>query len=231
MVVGNGLIAQAFSIFKDTEDVTIFASGVSNSNIVDTAELDREVGLLTKYLDRDACLVYFSTVSLYDSSVENSQYIQHKKGIEALIASTCKKYIILRIPIVVGRSSNPHTLTNNLVNQIKGNSAIRVFKKASRYLMDIDSIVETVVPIILNSKYHNSTWNICFNNRTNVEELVTSLEEILGIVVEKQYSDKGCSYEVPNEKFIKHLDSVGYVVPKDYVRLTLEKYYTNLNLK
>lgn len=229
MVVGNGLIAQAFSSFKDIQEITIFASGVSNSNVVNVSELEREIKLLTEYLNKDACLVYFSTVSLYDSSVENSQYIQHKRTVEALITEKCKDYLILRIPIVVGNSSNIHTLTNNLVSQIRNSSALRVFKKASRYLMDIDSIVETVTPIILDKTHHNSIWNICFNNRINIEEIIATLEEILNTEVEKEYLDKGCCYEVPNQKFITYLNSVGYEVPKDYIKLTLQKYYSNLN--
>ena len=229
MVVGNGLIAQAFSSFKDIQEVIIFASGVSNSNVVDISELQREIKLLTEYLNKDACLVYFSTVSLYDSSVANSQYIQHKKTVEALITEKCKDYLILRIPIVVGNSNNIHTLTNNLVSQIRKSSTLKVFKKASRYLMDIDSIVETVTPIISNKVYHNSVWNICFSNRINIEELITSLEEVLNTKVEKEYLDKGCCYEVPNQKFLTYLNSVGYELPKDYIKLTLQKYYSNLN--
>lgn len=228
MVVGNGLIAQAFYSFRDIQDVTIFASGVSNSNIVGTSEIIREVELLTEYLNTGNCLVYFSTVSLYDNSIENSQYIQHKKRVETLIAENCKNYLILRIPIVVGSSTNIHTLTNNLVNQIRSSNTLKVFTKATRYLMDIDSIVETVTPIILDKKYYNSTWNICFDNQIGIEELINSLEEVLNIEVEKEYLDKGCCYQVPNQKFLNHLEDKGYRIPENYIKLTLEKYYGNL---
>jgi nucleoside-diphosphate-sugar epimerase len=225
MVVGNGMMAQAFAKFKKTPEVIIYASGVSNSNVTDLSELHREVETISQYLNTSECLVYFSTLSIYDSTVQNSLHVQHKKRMEELIKTSCKKYIIFRIPIVIGKSNNPHTLINTLLNQIRKGETLRVFKKAFRYVIDIDDIVEIATPIILNQKNHNSIWNMCFNNNTSIQEIITYIEDVIGIVAKKQYIDKGDKYIVPNDNFLQYLDSIGYKLPTDYINQTLKKYY------
>jgi nucleoside-diphosphate-sugar epimerase len=144
---------------------------------------------------------------------------------EKLIKTSCKKYIIFRIPIVIGKSNNPHTLINTPLNQIRKGETLRVLKKAFRYVIDIDDIVEIATPIILNQKNHNSIWNMCFNNNTNIQEIITYIEDVIGIVAKKQYIDKGDKYIVPNDNFLQYLDSIGYKLPTDYINQTLKKYY------
>ena len=45
MVIGNGLVASAFSKYKNDDDVIIFASGVSNSSTNKKEEFEREINL------------------------------------------------------------------------------------------------------------------------------------------------------------------------------------------
>jgi hypothetical protein len=42
MVVGDGMMTEAFSAFRDNAEVVIFASGVSNSLEIDPAAFHRE---------------------------------------------------------------------------------------------------------------------------------------------------------------------------------------------
>lgn len=225
MVIGSGFIAKAFDKFNNIPNITIYASGVSNSNISDAAELDREIVMLKQYLHTKNCLVYFSTISIHDTSLENTPYVQHKKKIENIIKSNCTNYLIFRIPIVVGYSNNPYTLINTLVNQIKRGDTLKVFNKASRYLMDVDDIVRIATTIILDQKKHNTIWDMCFDNKTNISKIITDLENIVGIVAKKEYINKGCSYDVPNENFLTYLQSIGYILPENYIEQTLKKYY------
>jgi len=48
MVIGSGFIAKAFDKFNNIPNITIYASGVSNSNISDTTELGREIVMYIK---------------------------------------------------------------------------------------------------------------------------------------------------------------------------------------
>jgi hypothetical protein len=93
--------------------------------------------------------------------------------------------------------------------------------------MDIDTIVETVSHIIHNSHKFNCVWNVCLENRIHIEELVAELELILNVVATKEYIDKGVCYTVPNKLFLDYIHNIGYVIPVDYNKKTLQKYYQN----
>ena len=117
MVIGNGLIANAFNQYKNNDDVIIFASGVSNSSNNKIEEFEREINLLNEYLISDKKLIYFSTCSITDNS-KKSDYINHKIFMENFIKSNHNNYIIFRLPIVVGKCNNKNTFFNNIRDKI-----------------------------------------------------------------------------------------------------------------
>ncbi len=226
MVVGKGLLAKAFSHFQNDESVIVFASGVSNSNTLDPLHFEREINLLRQYLNQRACLIYFSTVSVFDTSLINSQYIIHKKKIEKLIQENCIDYFIFRLPILVGETTNTHTLTNHLVQQIKGKQLVTIFSNACRYLMDIDDVSKILGSIICNSTIHNRIWNCCFNNRIEVPELISIIEKILEMNCEKSIIEKGECYKVPNHEFLNYLQEIKFQEDEFYNERILRKYYS-----
>ncbi|MEJ0107136.1 MAG: hypothetical protein WDO19_33435 [Bacteroidota bacterium] len=103
MVIGQGLIAKRFSSYQADNSYVIFASGVSNSSDKDIANFEREKKLLIKTIHEhaDKALVYFSTCSMYDNTLKNSFYVQHKIEME----ETIKK--ITRISIFSGFQTWP----------------------------------------------------------------------------------------------------------------------------
>ena len=157
MVVGNGLIANAFKKYIKDDSIVIFASGVSDSLQTFSHEFIREKKLLLQYLSPKRKLIYFSTCSLSDESLSNSQYIQHKKEIENLIAEKQEQYIIFRLPIIVGQSHNPYTLTNYFYNKIKGNKTFQVYRNSCRYLLDIDDALKIIKLILSKNIFFNET--------------------------------------------------------------------------
>ena len=134
------MIAQAFSQYKNNDEVIIFASGVSNSGEEQNSEYDREFNLLKSQLPTDKKLIYFSTVSIFDPDYVNKKYISHKLKIESFIAFNFSNYIIFRLPIVVGKTDNSHTFFNYMKDKIIRGEEITIYKNANRYLIDIDEI-------------------------------------------------------------------------------------------
>ncbi len=121
MVIGDGLIARCLQSFAENDQYLIFASGVSNSNENNEAAYLREFNLLKSYYANhpDKIFVYFSTVAVLDPSIQNKKYILHKKKIEKHIAHHFHKFLIFRLPNVVGLSNNPHTLMNFFLEKSK----------------------------------------------------------------------------------------------------------------
>ena len=76
MIIGKGMIAKAFDLYKKNQDIVIFASGVSNSLEENIKCFEREEALLKKTIleNKSATFVYFSTCSIMDQSVNQKKY-------------------------------------------------------------------------------------------------------------------------------------------------------------
>lgn len=79
MVIGNGLLATAFSNYKGDNSILIFASGVSNSGNTNLSEFEREKSLLKSALDLKLRLIYFSILAYTILSCKTAHIYYTKK--------------------------------------------------------------------------------------------------------------------------------------------------------
>jgi len=163
VIVGSGLLAQGFvQCFAERGDVWIYAAGVSNSSCVDFRDFNRERLRLLGALDegRNAgCFIYFSTCSAYDLEAYSTPYVQHKLAMEGLVEKHLK-CLIVRLPQVVGKTTNPHTLLNYLFSKVSQNKPFHVWSKARRNIIDIDDIVSIVQVLVADSLKRNMIVNV-----------------------------------------------------------------------
>ena len=225
MIIGNGLIAKAFSEFKKDSEVLIFASGVSNSSLNSAKDFERELSLLKENISEDKLLVYFSTVSVFDKSLSSLPYILHKKKIENFVAENCKSYCIIRLPNVVGKTSNNHTLTNHIYNKISKGETVKIHKNASRYLMDIDDVSQMVSKIISANLFRNKTVNVCFSNLISMPKLMRIFSDVLKTEIKTIELERGNTYDVENGDFRAFLKNHNFTISEDYNRSLIKKYY------
>jgi len=222
MVVGYGLLAKAFKQYENNNKVLIFASGVSNSSETNAAAYARERELLAEFATVDKKLIYFSTTSIYDQSLQSSNYIKHKLDVESYIASTFPNYIIFRLPNVVGVTKNNNTFFNNIKSKLINGQEIRVNKHAYRYIVDIDDLVATL-PSVIDCE-NRITINACYNNKTSVRDLV----KLMGTILHKEYNeilvDGGGNYTVDNSKFLSYVSKESVALSQDYDYIVLNKY-------
>lgn len=203
MVIGSGLIASAFTSFQNDDSVVIFASGVSNSSLVSSAEFSRERSLLEAQFKLSRPIVYFSTVGVFDTSQTDRRYIQHKKEMEELIKESGEPYLIFRLPIVAGKSRNPNTLLNFLYQRVNSGERFELHGKACRYLITIDEIRELLGEIIRERVNWKDTINVCFDKQYTVRELVRAMEGITGKTANYDEVHAGSCYEVDNSEFLE----------------------------
>lgn len=227
MVVGNGLLAKAFEHYKDDDQVIIFASGVSNSKETNEKEFEREEKLL-KSTPKDRLIVYFGTCSVYDPSTQNSKYVIHKMYIERLIHIYFPKYIIFRLPIVIGNIGNPHTFFNHFKNKIISGEDLFVQNLASRHLIDIDD-VKTILTLIINKEKESSEMShkkidVGFDNETNVKDIVSTMIQILEKNNKINIEGVGSNYTYPKKEFELYLKEFNYTLPENYTYNLLKKY-------
>ncbi|AEV99357.1 hypothetical protein A4D02_34140 [Niastella koreensis] len=182
MVVGNGLIAKAFDPWYSKDDrFLVFASGVSNSGTADPAQFSREARLLEQTLQQhpEKTLAYFSTCSVYDASLSNSPYVQHKLAMENLIRTSHTGYHIFRISNLAGNTSNPNTFLNYFAQHIQSGSFFYLWHNTWRNVLDVTDLVAICNHILQQGLYKNEIVNIANPISNNVEEIVNILETVL----------------------------------------------------
>lgn len=135
MIVGRGDIA---SILNDRDDVTFFASGVSNSSETRESEFNREINLLLNQ-NKDKSLFYFSSIALdiLDKSV--NRYYFHKHKMENLIRNNFKNHTIIRIGNITW-GNNPHTFLNSIRDKIRKNEPIHIADEY-RYVINKEQLL------------------------------------------------------------------------------------------
>jgi dTDP-4-dehydrorhamnose reductase len=219
MIVGRGLIATAFkkSLF-DHHSFVVFASGVSNSTESDPGAYAREWELLASTITKNTTLIYFSTISIFDPTKTVTPYIRHKISIERLIQEKAESYLIVRLPILVGRTDNPHTLINYLTNAIREHRPIELHALACRYLLDIDDLIPLLTPYGFD-KTIRLVLNIPGSKKITVPELVNKIQERLQTEGIFTWQNTGACYDIPNDS-----TETIYLESENYVDDLLRKY-------
>ncbi|MDQ5906904.1 MAG: hypothetical protein QG592_330 [Pseudomonadota bacterium] len=169
MIVGSGLIAKAL---RDKQGVIQYAAGVSNSRCEDADEFDRDKQRLSEHLKLDGLFVYFSTCSEADT-----QYVKHKRECERMVEDR-GNYLICRLPIVAGKTTNPHTLLNFLHSRISRSERFDLLPDARRNIIDTVDI-STIVRWLLKEGAQDETVNIAAPMDYSMRQIVTAFEHLL----------------------------------------------------
>ena len=147
MIIGSGFIAQNFKkkfFLLKKYNVAIYASGVSNSQSKNANHFLREKKKLIYYRKKieKKILVYISTWSIYDPSRKNTSYVKHKLEMENLIKKNFNKFIIFRLPEVVGYNSNKKNLINFFYVNIINNKKFKLWINSKWNIIDIDDAIK-----------------------------------------------------------------------------------------
>lgn len=228
MVIGSGLIARAFGHFRDTEDVLVFASGVSNSRESDPQAFLRESDLARKTMaDHPGKLfAYFSTCSIEDPDVRDTPYVRHKLAMEKLVEGRAARYLIFRLPQVVGRSENGATLVNFLHQCIVNGRPFELWEKAVRYIIDIEDVRLIVTHLLSTAQRENRAMTVA-SYPSPVLNIVRALERITGKSANYKAIDRGTSYRLDVSELQPVLEKLGIAFEADYLEKVLEKYFAN----
>ncbi len=233
MIIGNGLLANAFAEFGPEDKIVIFASGVSNSTETGAAAFDREIDLLNECIDRyrEKKWVYFSTCSVTDPSLSRSAYILHKLRIEEIIRERLKHFVIFRVSNIVGGTSNPHTVMNYLVRCIAGGDEFNLWERAERNFIDIDDVVRIVGTVLREDIFRNGTVNIANPKNTSIVKLVELIESFLGKKAVCTREPSGGSPEIDISAIAEIIESKKLEFGDNYVENLLVKYYSRFQIR
>jgi nucleoside-diphosphate-sugar epimerase len=224
VVVGNGLLGKSMNLFADHDDILIFASGVSNSKENRVSEYDRELNLLHTFLGTEQKIIYFSTCSVLYDCIKQTDYIKHKIQVEDFIKSNFKNYIIFRLPNVVGHTENQHTSFNFFKRNLLDNVEINVEENTTRYFIDVDDIVETIIPIIKDQTQNKKKINVCFDTKISIIDLIGLMSDQLKVTPKINIIKDGCSFDVDNVDFLGLVGKKYKSIDQDYNYNLIKKY-------
>lgn len=225
MIIGNGLIANAFrkSIFN--REVIVFASGPSDSKNTAQNEFEREFNLLQNTIEKskDKLLIYFSTASVLDSSLKNSDYCQHKLKIEKHIEEHAQHYLIARVSNVVGAGGNSKTIFNFFKEKIIHNEQFDLWRNAERNLIDINDLTR-IIEYLVNNNYQNQIILTINPISISVLELVKMMEHKLRMDAKFNLIDAGEKLNFDTSAVINEFNCFNIDFANSYYEKLLDKY-------
>ncbi|WP_426662534.1 NAD-dependent epimerase/dehydratase family protein [Rhodanobacter aciditrophus] len=226
MIVGKGLLAKAFEQhFGDNRDVVIFASGVSNSLETRLSEFAREELLLRELLDPSiGRFVYFGSCGAKADESELTAYMRHKLAMESLVLSV-PHGLVLRLPQVVSRAANPHTLTNFLRDRIVTGEHFTVWSRAERNLIDIDDIVDIAVHLIRCLPQEATAVSVASLRSLLMPEIIQIFERVLGRSANCTYQDAGAPLSIDTTVAREISLELGIELGNGYAERIINKYY------
>jgi nucleoside-diphosphate-sugar epimerase len=227
VIVGRGLLAQAFSrIHVHDPDVTIFVSGVSNSLEVRAEAFARERDLLASVLGRQTRrIVYFSCCSLSGSGAGTATpYMRHKLEMESRIRAV-PGGMVMRLPQVVGRSGNPHTLANYLHAKITSGEPFEVWRHAERNLIDAEDVAAIATAMIGDPDATRTLRTIATPYSLGMLEIVSIFERVLARDANFTVVDKGHALPVDATEAVAIAAQLGIAFDQDYPERLLRKYH------
>jgi nucleoside-diphosphate-sugar epimerase len=226
MIVGKGLLACAFEPhFGENSDVIVFASGVSNSLETSPSEFARETALLRQRLNSEAKrFIYFSSCGVTAIESELTPYMRHKRSMESLVLSE-PHGLVLRLPQVVGRTENHHTLTNFLRDHIVSGEHFTVWARAERNLIDIDDIVKIGVTLATELPIEATAVSIAATRSLRMPEIVGIFERVLGKAANCSYVEKGTLMVIDTARVERLSARLGIDLGDGYIERVIEKYY------
>ena len=203
MVIGNGLLGNVFSLDSDNyNDFIIFVSGVSDSKNTDSNSSKREEDLITKTLLENTGLtfIYFSSIL---SDTINNDYYKHKLKIEELVKLKAERYIIFRIPQIVGYLGNQNNLFNHLVNNVKTNTTNIVYSNVERSIVDVDDL--KLIVDYCKDKTVNETINLSHIEKISIIDLCNKIYSKFGLKpkISLKINPENQNWNIDNSNIIK----------------------------
>lgn len=234
MIIGSGIVAKSLWYYQKNPNLLIFASGVSNSKEKKKSAFNREKKLLFNSLNENPnkTLVYFSSCSIYDNSIDTYPYIKHKIEMENLVQEKAKSYMIFRVSNLVGSLTNKQTIINYFFFNILNDNYITIWSNAFRNLLDIDDFSLLVKKCVEQKKFNGKIINLASPNNLSVPIILEEIENFLQKKAKKNISPFGNNFHIDttNIEPYHNLLNLHAKSPIIYLRFLLNKYYSNFIL-
>ena len=230
-IIGKGFIAKNLLKINSTinqNGMIVYAAGISNSQTKSKKQFVKEIKLFKNFTKKNYKnkIMYISTADVSNNLKNRTKYVKNKIKIEKIIKKNFNNFIILRIPQLIGKSSNKNTLINFFYNKIKEKKKIIVFKNVKRNILDIDDVIKMIQVIIMNKKVNKKIITLSNKNFIKPIEIIKILEKKLKkkanyilIKTKKQ------NWKLNFNQNIVYFRNAKINFSKDYLVKAVKKYY------
>jgi nucleoside-diphosphate-sugar epimerase len=223
------MLARAFAPhFADAPGVLVYAAGVSNSSCTDEREFAREVVRFERsvlQISAATTVLYFGTCSVEDPSARDTPYVRHKLQMEARVRKQ-RQHLVVRLPQVVGRTPNPHTLLNYLHARVDRSERFALWTDARRYVIDLDDVVSAVVALFaLRENAPAVMLNIANLHSYSTRDIVKALERTTGKLAIFDEVVAGSDYAIDIGAALPLFAAAGVRFDDGYLDRVVQKYY------
>lgn len=228
MIIGSGMIAAAFSAFRENDRVVIFASGVSNSLETDPAEFAREKRLLlqARSANPDRLLVYFGTCSVDDPDRGHTPYVIHKLEMESLLEVSPGPWMVMRLPLAIGPGHRGAALAQFLYERISRGEPFEVWTHAARYPIDVADVFRITSRLVDDPSMWHRRINVALR-AFPVLEFVHIMERIVGKRAVCTLVPKGRHYEVSCPEVAAVAADLNLDFSDRYLERVLRRYFAS----
>ena len=225
MIIGNGLLAKAFKeLYKENNEIIIFASGVSNSSETEPQQFNKEIYLLENSLKLKKKIIYFSSTSVLCDPQQYSPYQKHKKKIESLLEFYDS--IIIRLPQILGFNQNKLNLLPYLYYCIGNQIKFPLYINQKKNILDIEDVLKITDFIIKNNFKKKKIYNVINTTYYSVYEIVREIEDLLSAKGIFYVSEKEDIHKkiIPDQFYLNILETIGVNFDDKYLSRVIKKY-------
>ena len=231
-IIGSGFMAKNFyDRIQELEklNICLYAAGVSNSQTEDENLLIKDQNRIidfSKQFNQEKKLVYLSTCSINDPSRNKNPYVKNKIYIENILKKRFNKFLIIRLPEVVGKNDNKSSLVNFFYHNIKNGKKFEIWTKAKRNLIDIQDVVLITMILLKNCFPNNTIINVANSMNYKVRVIVKNLEKLINIKANYNLVDKGDeNWQIDISEISKIIKNNKINFNENYLYQMLKKYY------
>ena len=235
-IIGNGMIARGLLRYSaDVNDAVVFASGVSDSTLKNRQEYDRECQMLYQVIhdckERDKALVYFSSGGTVYGKCNDERkedvpllpetvYGCHKVLCESVIISSGVRYLIARLPTVVGQTKSKKQLIPVLIKQaMEGH--VTLFKDAERDIIGMADVARIITAILKKLK-RNEIINVASGISVSVGDIFSEIQNNLDVKPIIKIISGGDKQKFNIDKLHAYCPEITFTM--DYYRNVIQNY-------
>jgi NDP-hexose 4-ketoreductase len=235
-IIGNGMMAKGLLPYSaQSDDAVVFASGVSDSTLKDKTEYERELEILDRVIQdckqRNKTLVYFSSGGTVYGKCDTERredailspqtmYGTHKVHCETAIVSAGIKYLIARLPTVVGQTKSKTQLIPVLIKQAMEGS-VTLFKDAERDIIGIADVAKIIVAL-LNKLKRNEIINVASGISVPVTDIFSEIQKNLDVKPAIKIMNGGDKQRFNVDKLHAYCHEISFA--PDYYKNIIQEY-------